>query len=192
MEEETKEKTTWWYVLYVKSNTEHRVIKEMNQYIETLLLYYKVEPFVLESEQYYRNKKYQRLGNKYQKRPLFPGYVFIETDMPDTEFIQVFYDYIYKSSSIIKLLPSNNKNRLAISDEEKTRLEYWSLGRRCIDHSEGYTEGDEVIITSGPLVGQEALITHINRHNRCAEIEMNFLGRKQKIKIALEIIKRKE
>ncbi len=190
MEEETKEKTTWWYVLYVKSNTEHRVIKEMNQYIETLSLNYKVEPFVLESEQYYRNKKYQRLGNKYQKRPLFPGYVFVETDMPDTEFIQVFYDYIYKSSSIIKLLPSNNKNRLAISDEEKTRLEYWCLGRRCIGHSEGYIENDRIIIITGPLVGFEGQIRKINRHNCSADIEITILGRKQVVKVALEIVKK--
>lgn len=191
MEEGTKEKTTWWYVLYVKSNTEHRVIKEMNQYIETLSLNYKVEPFVLESEQYYRNKKYQQLGNKYQKRPLFPGYVFIETDMPATEFIDIFYGFIYKSSSIIKLLPSNNKNRLAISDEEKTRLEYLFLGRRCLNHSEGYMEGDAIIITLGPLVGQEGLIKKINRHNCTAEVEISLFNQKQKIKVALEIVSKK-
>ena len=85
----------WWYVLCVRSNTEKRVVNDMSQYVKTRLVPYKVEPFILESEQYYRNKKYQKLGNKYQRRPLFPGYVFIETDMPDIEFIKAFYDYIF-------------------------------------------------------------------------------------------------
>lgn len=191
MEEVTNEKTTWWYVLYVKSNTEHRVIKEMNQYIETLSLNYKVEPFVLESEQYYRNKKYQRLGNKYQKRPLFLGYVFVETNMPDTEFVQVFYDYIYKSSSIIRLLSSNNQNKLAVSDEEKTRLEYWCLGRRCLNHSTGYIEGEHVVVISGPLIGHEGDIKYVNRHNRYAEIELEFFERKQIVKVAFEVLSKK-
>lgn len=185
-----EETACWWYVLYVRSNTENRVIRELNQHIQTLFLPYKVEPFILESEQYYRNKKYQRLGNKYQKRPLFPGYVFIETDMPDMEFIQTFYNYINKSSSIIKILLSNNKNKLAISDDEKTRLEYWCLGKRCLSHSEGYLEGDEIVITSGPLSGKEGSIKYINRHNRYAEVELMFLDQKQNIKVALEIIRK--
>lgn len=180
----------WWYVLYVKSNTEHRVIKEMNRYIKTLSLNYKVEPFILESEQYYRNKKYQTLGKKYQKRPLFPGYVFIETDMSDLQFIQVFYSYISKSSSIIRLMVSSNKNKLAISDDEKTRLEYWCLGKRCINHSEGYIENDKIVIFNGPLVGFEGQIIKINRHNHSADIEIFFGGRKQIIKVALEIVRK--
>ena len=180
----------WWYLLYVKSNTEIRVVNEMTKYIKTLSLSYKAEPFILESEQYYRNKKYQAIGKTYQKRPLFPGYVFIETNMPDVEFIRVFYDYINKSSSIIKLLSSGHHNKLAIADDERARLEYWCLGRRCISHSEGYIEGENIVIVSGPLVGKEGVIKRINRHNRCADVELEFLGQKQSIKVALEIIKK--
>lgn len=180
----------WWYVLFVKANTERRVICEINQFANALSIQNKVEPFILESEQYYRNKKYQKLGNKYQKRPLFPGYVFIETDISDERFLELFSSYIYKSESIIKILLTNNKNKLAISDKEKTRLEYWCLGHRCITHSEGYVEGENIVITSGPLVGKEAVIKRINRHNRCAYVELEFMGVKQLIKVALELVKK--
>ncbi len=182
----------WWYVLFVHSNMEDKVINDLKKYVATLSLQYKVEPFILESEQYYRNKQYQKQGNKYLRRPLYPGYVFVETDMPDVEFIRVFYYYINKSSSIIRLLTSNNANKLAISAEEKARLEYWSLGRRCLSHSTGYINGDKVIIVTGPLVGKEGIIKRINRHNRCAYVELDFLGQKQIVKMALEIIDKKQ
>ena len=89
---------------------------------------------------------------------------------------------------MIRLLPTGGRHRFAVSDEERTRLEYWCLGRRCLTHSEGYIEGDAVRILSGPLVGMEGSIKKINRHNCCAEIEVVFLSRKQTIKVALEII----
>ena len=62
----------WWYLLYVKSNTEIRVINEMTKYIETLSLSYKVEPFILESEQYYRNKKIPNNWKDISKATTFP------------------------------------------------------------------------------------------------------------------------
>lgn len=180
----------WWYVLFVKANAERRVIGEIKQFATALSIKNKIEPFILESEQYYRNKKYQKLGHKYQKRPLFPGYVFIETDIHDEQFLELFSDYIYRSESIIRILTTYNKNKLALSEEEKTRLEYWCLGHRCIVHSEGYAEGEKIVVTSGPLIGKEAQIKRINRHNRCAYVELEFMGTKQLIKVAIELIKK--
>ena len=94
----------WWYVLFVRSNTEKRVISDIDDFSKANKLTYEVQAFVPESEYYYRNKKYREMGKLYRKRPLFPGYVFIETNMDSQEFMKVFAHYIRNSADIIKLL----------------------------------------------------------------------------------------
>ena len=151
----------------------------------------------VESEQYYRNKKYQKLGQKYRKRPLFPGYVFVETNMPQELFIGNYIDYIKNSINIIKLL-SNGQARdgefpsIEVADLERKRLEYLFRGKRCLEHSVGYMVCDKITIKSGPLIGREGEIKYINRHNRSAIIELEMFGTKVEVKVGLEIIYKNE
>ena len=59
-----------------------------------------------------------------------------------------------------------------------------------IDISEGYMEGDQVHVISGPLVGQEGKIKRVNRRKGVAVLEMNIFNRITEISIGLEIIER--
>lgn len=179
---------TYWYILYVRANKEQRVMDDVRQAFLKRDLPYGIEPFCPESEYYYRNKTERQLGKIYRKRPLFPGYVFLETDMPQDEFGKEFADYIFKSEDIIRLLRYGNSNTIALAEAEKTRFEYLFKGKRCLEHSEGYIEGDKIVVTVGPLVGREAMITHINRHNKMATIKLDVFGGQTEVKVALEII----
>lgn len=181
----------WWYVLYVRSNTEHKVVKSFQKSFDRKGLQYELEIFCPESEKYYKNKQTLTIGKLYQKRPLFPGYVFIETNMPAIEFRSVAFEIIYNSSDIIRLLTYAGSGEIAIKQEERIRLEYLLKGRRCLEHSIGYIEGDAIKITGGPLVGQEGSIKKINRHHRVAQIEIDMFGQKQTVDVALEIIEKK-
>ncbi len=187
----TMSKQTYWYILYVHANKEQRVINDFKQAFYKRELPYFIEPFCPESEYYYRNKKERNFGRVYRKRPLFSGYVFLETDMPQEEFLQEFADYIYKSEDIIRLLKYGNTNIIALAEDEKTKFEYLFKGKRCLGHSVGFIEGDKIVITAGPLVGREGLITHINRHNRNATIQVNMFGGRTEVKVALEIVDKK-
>lgn len=180
----------WWYVLFVRSNTEHRVIKDFTEFIKTSVLAYEFDLFSPESERYYRTKV-KKLGKRYVKRPLFPGYVFIETNMPSEEFIKNFAQYFYGSADIIRLLKYGDSKEIAISTEERQRFEFLFKGKRCLEHSIGYMDGDRVIITAGPLIGMEGCIQKINRHNRSAKIEIEMFGQKQTVDVSLEIFYRK-
>lgn len=182
---------TYWYILYVRSGKEQRVMANFSQAFFKRNLPYDFEPFCPESEYYYRNKEERHLGRAYRKRPLFSGYVFLETDMPQEQFGKEFSDYIYKSEEIIRLLRYGNTNRIALAEDEKRKFEYLFCGKRCLEHSEGYIEGDKVVVTVGPLIGREGLITHINRHNRTATIELSMFGGQTKVKVALEIVEKR-
>ena len=182
------EEPYFWYVMYVRTNTENRVIEDIDRFIEKSGFDYEFEPFCPVAEFYYRNKDARRPGKVYRKRPLFPGYVFIETNMPAKEFVREFATYIYGSNDIIRLLRSGSPDSIALPKDERQRLEYLLKGKRCLERSVGYIVGDKVTVESGPLVGKEGLITYINRHNRFADIELDMFGGKIKARVALEIV----
>lgn len=182
----------WWYVLYVRSNTEHRVVESFQQTFRKKGLQYEIDVFCPESEKFYNSKKNRILGRQYLRRPVFANYVFVETNMPALEFRGAVYDIIYNSSDIIRLLTYGGSGEIAIKQEERIRLEYLLKDKRCVEHSIGYIEGDNIVITYGPLMGREGSIKKINRHHRVAQIEIDMFGQKQIVDVALEIVDKKQ
>ena len=177
----------WWYILFVRAGAENRVILDLKHIFELKALPYNFEPFYPEAEQYYRSKEYQILGRHYRKRPLFPGYVFLETDLPEEEFLHEFSHFIYRSTDILRILKSGD-GRHTLPTKERQRFEYLLRGKRCLEHSVGYIVGDKIIVEAGPLVGREGTIKKLNRHNRSAFIEVELFGEKMTVKAALEIV----
>jgi transcriptional antiterminator NusG len=183
------EESYWWYVLFVRTNSERRVIREILDYVKVNKLNFEVDAFVPESEYYYRNKK-RELGKEYLRRPLFPGYVFIETNIKSQEFLANFSQFAHNSADIIKILRYGENGEIAITFEERRRWEYMFRGKRCLEHSQGFIVGDKVIIENGPLIGREGNIKYINRHNRIAKVEFVMFGRSVFADVALEIVKK--
>lgn len=181
----------FWYILFVRAGSENRVISDFKKAFERKSLGFSFDVFYPEAEQYYRSKKYQILGHRYLKRPLFPGYVFVETDMPEQIFLSEFSLFVYRSADIIRIL-KDSSGSVTLPAEERQRFEYLLRGKRCLEHSVGYIAGDKIVVTAGPLVGREAIIKKINRHNRDAMIELDFFGEKITLKIALEVISKQK
>lgn len=183
----------FWYVLYVRTGAESRVTDDMNKYAATRALGCGFESFCPESEYYYRNKKERQLGRTYKKRPLFPSYVFVETDMPPKEFLREFGAYVYASRDVIRILKAGESDDgIALPADERRRLEFLLKGKRCLERSVGYIVGDKVCVRDGPLKDCEGLIKYINRHNRYADIEVDMFGGKVKARVALEIVEKTE
>ena len=181
----------YWYVFYVKTNSENRVVEDIARFADSKgFSRDDIDPFCPQSEVYYRAAKGKTAGKEYKKRPLFPGYVFVETRLSAKEFSEAFGSFIYTSQDIIRLL-KNSKDNIALPDEERIRLEYLLKGKRCMERSVGFINGDKVVITAGALMGQEGLITYINRHNRFADIELNMFGSTVKARVALEIVEKR-
>lgn len=181
-----------WFVLYVRTNTEQRVIDDIKRAFLSYGLHYEFEPFCPESETYFRNAEAKKLGKQYRKRPLFPGYVFIETDMPQNEFLRDFSMYLYNSADIIRVLRQGASGEIALPQQERKRLEFLLKGKRCIERSVGYYVGDKVRVEAGALVGCEGMISYVDRHNRFAIIEVDMFGSKAKARVALEIVGKKD
>lgn len=177
----------WWYVLFVRAGRENKVISELKTAFERKEVAFELDVFYPEAEQYYRSKKYHILGHRYLRRPLFPGYLFVETTMPEDTFLREFSDYVYHSPDIIRLLKDSG-GQVALPDDERKRFEYLFRGKRCIEHSVGYIVGEKIVVEAGPLAGREGIIRRINRHNHDALIEFTLFGEQTSVKVALEVV----
>jgi transcriptional antiterminator NusG len=47
------------------------------------------------------------------------------------------------------------------------------------------------MVTKGPLRGYEGLIANIDRHKRTAELEIQMFGRTKRVRIGLEIVRKR-
>ena len=180
----------YWYVFYVRTGKENRVVQDIARFADTKGFTAEVvEPFCPQTETYYRSAR-NGAGKRYQKRPLFASYVFVETRLDQKAFLSEFGSFAYGSDDIIRLLKSGTDN-IALPDHERARLEFLLRGKRCVERSVGFINGDTVTITAGALMGCEGMITYINRHNRYADIEIDMFGGKTKARVALEIVEKK-
>ena len=59
-----------------------------------------------------------------------------------------------------------------------------------MDFSEGYIQGEKVIVTKGPLKGMESKISRIDRHKRLAWLTVELFGRTVELQAGLEIVRK--
>lgn len=131
----------YWYVLFVKSGKERKVEqylrKELNADISI--------PFIPLQEILFK-----KAGSvKKEIRPLFPGYVFVESMLPGRDFLEEIKYLINRSSDIISLLKYSD-TEIAMRESERQRLLSLCNNNYCIEASYGIIEGDKILIFDGP------------------------------------------
>ena len=171
-----------WYVLMTRTGQENKAKEEIsNSWIMKT-----ASPFIPMKESYFRRA--QQL--KKEKEIMFPGYVFVETEIPESEFIACTLDYIKKSRLILKLLRYGDSNEIAVRENESRFLKNLLNDNKCIEFLEGIIEGDKIVITNGAFQGLESVIKKINRHKMQAMIEVELFGTIRTMTIGLEIVQK--
>lgn len=118
---------------------------------------------------------------------LFPGYVFVETSDPAG-----LRDRLSEIPAFARLLGASKESFLALTDDEVAWLNaFTNAETHVVEMSEGVIEGDRVLVTKGPLRGHEGLIRKVNRHKRLAELEIHMFGRDKRVRIGLEIVRKR-
>ena len=120
-------------------------------------------------------------------KPLFPSYVFVESDVPGDEFLEMTNQLIRSLQDIIRLVKYSN-TEIPLRESERLMLLSLSNGNHCIESSSGYMEGDRIHIIEGALKGRESIIRKVDRHKRQAWIDIEFMGDIRRVNVALEII----
>jgi len=120
-------------------------------------------------------------------KPMFQGYVFIDTILDEKTFVTLAYKYARFSNCIFKLL-GNRIGYMKLHNKEKEYLLGFLNDEYITEESKGFIVGGKVIVTTGPLKNRESIIKKIDRHKRQADIEFLFLGDVRRIRIPLEIL----
>ncbi len=115
---------------------------------------------------------------------LFPGYVFIETDR-----IEDFHKRLNRIYAMTRVLRTGDE-MTPIQKEEEEYLRKLGGDEHVVKYSEGYIEGDKLVVTSGALKDFEGKVKKILRHKRLVVMEFSLLGQTVEVTLGLGVIKK--
>ena len=91
---------------------------------------------------------------------------------------------------ILTKILGDGSSFIPLEEEEVSLLIQMGGTEHVAAMSSGYIEGDQVIITSGPLQTLKGIIRKIDRHKRTAVVQMKMMGRLQDVTMGLEIVRK--
>ncbi|SFJ69869.1 antiterminator LoaP [Thermoflavimicrobium dichotomicum] len=171
-----------WYALFVETGKEEIVQKLLRLYFDEHSLY-SVIP-----KRRIPEKKSGRVRHTLKK--MFPGYVFIKTNMNDDTFHKI--KKIPKCHYLVNngtYYSKENGTYYSKIDEEEMNPIIKLIGNgEIVDYSRVYVENSRVFVISGPLKGMEGIIKKIDKHKNRAKILLHFMGVERIIDVGIEIL----
>ncbi|MCX7746941.1 MAG: antiterminator LoaP [Clostridia bacterium] len=163
-----------WYALFVESGKEEEVQKWLDFHFDKETLCSLIPKRCL------REKK---RGISYRVcKKLFPGYVFIQTDMDFNK-----YKVIKKIPGLIRVLNTGTYYSQINPDEMSLILRL--LGDNAvIDLSRIFVLNSKILVKDGPLYGMEGLIKKLNKHTNRAKVQLNFMNEPRMVDLGIEIL----
>lgn len=113
-------------------------------------------------------------------KPLFSGYLFVESKTPDVlkKRLQLFQG----------VRPVCVRGGFyPITEEEEVFLCQFFGEEKLVRFSTGYIVDGELRVIDGALKNFSTKIKRIDRHNRLAEIELFLFGQERRIRVGLEV-----
>lgn len=164
-----------WYILFVQTEKQDQLCFLLEQE--------GVHAFLPTMEYYRRDRK------GLAQKPMFPGYIFVQSELNQREFDRLLESMEQRRWGFIRQL--KEEQGAAMTEEERTFFQ-WLLDDTGIAHmSYGYlNSAKKAVITYGPLIGLENYIRKTDKHN--CMVMMDFAFREEPVKLGLTILTRKE
>ena len=129
-------------------------------------------------------ESYHRLSNQILLKTMFPGYVFIKSELNQSEFDALLSSLSDERNGIIKELKKSEVSALT-QDEIDLYQRLWNQNVILI-MSEGYKENGKTIVTKGPLLSFQEEIIATDKRDMVAVLKLTFLDRNIKAGILLK------
>lgn len=149
-----KKPTYCWYALHTKSRFENIV--------DTCLKKKSIEVFLPKI----KVKSHRRDRNMMIQKPLFPGYMFVKTDLTPESHLE-----ILKTHGVVKLI-GNNTGPVYISDNNIESLKIMVQDEHEITTGTKLRKGDKVIVVNGPFTGVTGIFERYKGQER---VIVNFV-----------------
>ena len=131
----------------------------------------------------YQHERKFRGEYKLLTRSLFPGYV-----IAITKNVIELNNALRRVSAFTKIL-GNDKAFIPLDRAEIAFIDSFTAQKhRVIQTSRAVSEGDQIRVIEGPMIGHEAWIKKINRRKSTAQIEMTMFGRTVTAEIGLAVV----
>lgn len=165
-----------WYVMQVYTGMEMEVCQQCRRRI----MEEDEEIFVMLAE------RMTKMGGEWSlvTGRLFPGYVFVETNR-----IEDFYIRLRNAGSLARVLHTGEE-MTSIYPEEENYLRMLGGEEHVIRYSQGYIEGEELVVTSGAMKMWRGKVKKVLRHKRLVVIEMPLMGRVVEVTVGMGIVSR--
>lgn len=164
-----------WYILFVQAEKQSQLCFLLEQE--------GVHAFLPMMEYYRRDRK------GLAEKPMFPGYIFVQSELTQKEFDSLLDSMEERRWGFIRQL--KEEGRSALTEEEKAFFQWLLDDGGTARMSYGYLNpAGKAVITCGPLIGCERHIRKMDKHNRL--VLMDFAFREEPVKLGLTILTRKE
>ena len=122
-----------------------------------------------------RMEVYIHIYDKIDTKVMFPGYLFVRTELEQDEFASFLSSLHEERDGIIKELKKSEVS--ALRDEEIDLLNYLLDKKGILKMSEGYKRNGRTIVTKGPLIYFNDNIIDTNKRDMIAVLNIRFLER---------------
>lgn len=164
-----------WYILFVQTERQSQLCSLLEQE--------GVHAFLPTMEYYRRDKK------GLAEKPMFPGYIFVQSELDQKEFDSLLDSMGERRWGFIRQL--KEEGGAALTEEERAFFQWLLDDAGTVRMSYGYLNpAGKAVITYGPLIGCERHIRKTDKHN-CLVL-MDFAFREEPVKLGLTILTLKE
>lgn len=150
-----------WYVLFVLVAKEKKLC--------SVLTKKGLNAFIPQMEYYRRDIK----GTAFKS--LFPGYIFIRSEMKQSEFDDFLYRLEDQRDGLIKQLKEDGVS--ALRKEEIEMFKKLLNEKGILEMSQAFIEDKKAIVTYGPLIYYQDHIVKVDKHNKLAYLDIEFMNR---------------
>lgn len=151
------------YVLYCQITKIEKICRTLNQKEN-------IHAYIPHMEKYLGSK-----GVIVDDYVLFPGYLFIETELSQQKFNDVLISLKERRTGIIRELKKPDVS--ALTDDEIHLLNQLLDSEKILRMSYGYKKNGKTVITSGPLIHFQNQISKVNTKEKCAVLNLSLLDR---------------
>ena len=164
-----------WYILFVQTERQSQLCSLLEQE--------GVHAFLPTMEYYRRDKK------GLAEKPMFPGYIFVQSELDQKEFDSLLDSMEGRRWGLIRQL--KEEGGAAMTDEERAFFQWLLDDDGTARMSYGYLNpAGKAVITYGPLIGCERHIRKTDKHNCLVLMDFDF--REEPVKLGLTILTLKE
>lgn len=158
-----------WYVLFALVAKENKLCSVLRRK--------GLDAFIPKIEYYRRDIK----GNTLKM--LFPGYIFVRSEMKQSDFDNLLYELGEQRDGLIKQLKDDGVT--ALRDEEIEMFNKLLNSEGILEMSQAFIEDNKAKVIYGPLIHYQDHIIRVNTHNYTAYLDLTFFDRKIKLGIVM-------